>query len=575
SLLGATVDSQNRPVLTGGFSFNFGSAPVARFTDTGLPDTSFSDDGAALNVPFGILPGLFDVAVDAGDRPVAVGSSRGQFTEVGLNQDFPIVSRWLADGTPDPDFGIDGTVTIDTDLQFARLRSVAVLPNGEIIAAGEARDPNTPGNPQVAFVTRVSAAGVVLQPPTPLPIPANLPTFTDILPLSDGTFLLSGFDIQSPSPNGFSFLVKLDASGTPVSSYGVDGVLEIDTPVVTDAGVARLLPDPSGIFVVGNGRQPNGDRSNTVNILRLTPTGDIDASFGSGGYRIIQPSEDNDLLRDAISIGGSEQEPAELVVLLNRREGGEQSVLLRIDADNPVEELETQTDIFGSQLLDVGGGRVAVVGRLGGDYASFAVQLGQSQNLVGTSFDAEQAAVLALEFDGPVTLVGVTFDVISLGPLSVDPADFVAAADGNTLTFTYAPNGVVTPLPSGNFEATVAGITGFPVLVRFNFQAGDLDGDFDVDLTDAALLERNFGRTDDPVYTQGDLDYDGDVDLTDAALLERNFGASLVPFESGGARLFAGGPKSLFGGPLFDDDEDGRGFSGLADRPRGRRGLLR
>ncbi|MEM9771665.1 MAG: Ig-like domain-containing protein [Cyanobacteria bacterium P01_D01_bin.73] len=116
-----------------------------------------------------------------------------------------------------------------------------------------------------------------------------------------------------------------------------------------------------------------------------------------------------------------------------------------------------------------------------------------------------------------------------------------------------------TPLADGNYRVVfdtagltdAAGNTVSPVApLDFFVLAGDLDRDRDVDLTDAALLERNFGRIDNPLFSEGDIDYDGDVDLTDAALLERKFGTSLPPVDTSTASLFAG-PRSS--GRLIDD----------------------
>jgi len=53
---------------------------------------------------------------------------------------------------------------------------------------------------------------------------------------------------------------------------------------------------------------------------------------------------------------------------------------------------------------------------------------------------------------------------------------------------------------------------------------GDLDGDWDIDLTDLAQLLSNYGTTEGASYEDGDLDGDGDVDLTDLAALLSAYG---------------------------------------------------
>jgi len=55
---------------------------------------------------------------------------------------------------------------------------------------------------------------------------------------------------------------------------------------------------------------------------------------------------------------------------------------------------------------------------------------------------------------------------------------------------------------------------------------GDLDGDWDVDLSDLAQLLANYGMTGGATYEDGDLDADGDVDLSDLAALLAVYGTT-------------------------------------------------
>jgi hypothetical protein len=73
-----------------------------------------------------------------------------------------------------------------------------------------------------------------------------------------------------------------------------------------------------------------------------------------------------------------------------------------------------------------------------------------------------------------------------------------------------------------------------PVIVRAAFflnlcggpRAGDVDGDWDVDLTDLSTLLTNFGVSGNATRTMGDLDGDMDVDLADLSTLLTTFGAT-------------------------------------------------
>ncbi|MCC5830973.1 MAG: PEP-CTERM sorting domain-containing protein [Phycisphaeraceae bacterium] len=57
-------------------------------------------------------------------------------------------------------------------------------------------------------------------------------------------------------------------------------------------------------------------------------------------------------------------------------------------------------------------------------------------------------------------------------------------------------------------------------------EAGDVNGDLQVDIDDASVLLTNFGTTSGATWTDGDFNGDGAVDIDDASLLLGNFGTS-------------------------------------------------
>ncbi|MEM6313409.1 MAG: Ig-like domain-containing protein [Planctomycetota bacterium] len=182
-------------------------------------------------------------------------------------------------------------------------------------------------------------------------------------------------------------------------------------------------------------------------------------------------------------------------------------------------------------------------------------------------FDFEQTRSLTVTFSESVVRDDGTFVLRDVAGEPSTPADVQWLDDRRAIVSLPAEVG------NGDYRLDVAGVTDragnvlVPTTRDFFVLAGDLDRDRDVDLTDAALLERNFGRTDDPLFSEGDLDYDGDVDLIDAALLERNFGANLgTGLGTGLPRLVA--PQPMMRGPrLFADGPTVRGrlAAGLFD----------
>ncbi|HVZ23481.1 MAG TPA: hypothetical protein VG871_20555 [Vicinamibacterales bacterium] len=128
-------------ILIAGFSVHTGSSStdfsVARLMPNGDPDATFgpAHDGWAF-VAFdegGTLTDMANtIALDAQGRIIVAGfvdSSTGARTGV---------ARLLADGQPDPTFGTQGRVELDT---VAGAQNLVALPNGEIFTGGSSTTP--------------------------------------------------------------------------------------------------------------------------------------------------------------------------------------------------------------------------------------------------------------------------------------------------------------------------------------------------------------------------------------------------------------------------------------------------
>ena len=103
---GLTIDGAGRILVAGavGLAFPDGDFAVLRYTSAGELDPTFGADGIVSH-PFGERSGhASEVMEDAAGRIVAVGTGWN-----GTDQDVAL-ARFLADGTPDPTFGTNGTV---------------------------------------------------------------------------------------------------------------------------------------------------------------------------------------------------------------------------------------------------------------------------------------------------------------------------------------------------------------------------------------------------------------------------------------------------------------------------------
>lgn len=93
----------------------------------------------------------------------------------------------------------------------------------------------------------------------------------------------SGIPAIAPTPDGGaivvggSFLLALHADGSPVTSFGEDGLVDELSGLIG----ARALAD-GGVEAVGSGPGPD---SEDIEVLRLTASGERDQGFGSDGIR--------------------------------------------------------------------------------------------------------------------------------------------------------------------------------------------------------------------------------------------------------------------------------------------------
>ncbi|MCZ6690312.1 MAG: hypothetical protein O7H41_11955 [Planctomycetota bacterium] len=104
---GMVLDGQGRIVVAGLSSGPFTFAAVWRFTDSGVPDTTFGGQGFVLHaIPPGVFPSNQGeaVTIDASGRILSAG-----FTNAGVGSDL-VVWRFLDDGSLDPSFSSKGWV---------------------------------------------------------------------------------------------------------------------------------------------------------------------------------------------------------------------------------------------------------------------------------------------------------------------------------------------------------------------------------------------------------------------------------------------------------------------------------
>lgn len=314
---------------------------IARYLSNGDPDSTFGVHGKLVQS----VDVFSEVIYDALLQPDGKILVAGNIYDFAFEADY-IIGRYLPDGTPDPNFGDNGIVTLNFDSSFDLSRGIALQPDGKIIAAGFS---------SVDFISQVSAArllpggapdstfganGKVLQ------AVGDLGSFsTDVAVQPDGKLLLSGMTEDLDARD--IFVLRLQPNGMPDSTFGDNG-LRISSVSDNDDNSYALALEPNGhIFLAG--RSDNFEQAD-VTVLRYSPAGNLDPAFGSGGVVRTDNGSSYDqasamliLPDDAIVIGGYSRQEVTAPMYIN-------STLLRYQPDGRLDKTFGDAGILSNNL---------------------------------------------------------------------------------------------------------------------------------------------------------------------------------------------------------------------------------
>lgn len=265
----------------GFISGSFHGFLLARYHSDGTLDASFGSGGLVVT-GFGDrhYAGVGTLALQPDGRIVVAGSV---FFDPSIRV---ALARYTSDGVLDPTFGAGGTVVSDFGENLF-MRGMAFQPDGKIVVTAS---PNS-SLANIFLVARYTAGGV---PDAAFGEGGTVVTefagYTEPLALGvmpDGRIVVAG------GSGGDLALARYLADGRPDPSFGAAG------KVTTDLGgleaIYALALQPDGKVVVSGGMAILADhapdliavRGIVYGLARYTATGELDASFGTGGGRAL------------------------------------------------------------------------------------------------------------------------------------------------------------------------------------------------------------------------------------------------------------------------------------------------
>jgi uncharacterized delta-60 repeat protein len=284
-LFGTTVQS-NGDILAVGES-GVGSSPdllLARFTPSGALDHSFGSGG--------LVHGPAISGFGSLGRAVAV-QSNGQIVVVGEATDpsgtYPhgmLIERFNSNGGIDTTFGSHGVADVLTGASAGQGYAVAIQADGKIVATGAATAAGSDGTAPRVAVVRLKTNG-------------SLDTSfrgggTDVIDLgayssalavalqSNGDIVIAGS--QAPGLQVTNALIaRLTTTGTLDSSFGTGGAYAHQYAQGAASSTFNGVAIQSNGDIVAAGAATAGNTGADTIVVRFTSAGHQDGSFGSGG----------------------------------------------------------------------------------------------------------------------------------------------------------------------------------------------------------------------------------------------------------------------------------------------------
>ena len=267
----------------------------------GQLDVAFGAGGQRTMDLGGTYDWAYATAVQPDGRILAAGVTNARGT-----YDFA-VSRHLPSGALDPSFGENGVAISDFGNSWDWAHALALQPDGQIVVAGVSdrsgsRDfalarYTADGKPDQHF----GREGLVLTPVRPL----STDTVRSLAVQPDGNIVAAGVtfdDTATLRPHGDFMMARYTPRGELDPAFGVGGV-------VTTNFEAESYDEPYAVVLQRDGRVILGGTSNTgggvgrifgadnLALARYLPNGLIDPSFGQGGKVVLDAGSMQESIR--------------------------------------------------------------------------------------------------------------------------------------------------------------------------------------------------------------------------------------------------------------------------------------
>lgn len=268
------------------------SLGAMKLTTGGALDSAFDGDGVALFDVRGSADNAPSASLVLADGSVLFAEELRVTPRNSLAGALIAVTHLLSDGSRDPAFGTNGTVTVDLGQSASRAMSILQQPDGKILLAGEryflpAPDAaltgeavlarlNADGTLDTAFGTNGIATDRLFGPVFPLET-----NFQDMVLQPDGKIVVLSNGIDFLTGGAAIATSRYNADGTLDTTFAGDGRAELSIAALLNRFTTlELMPDGK-LLLAGT------DETNAFTFARLNADGTPDATFGVAGVKTL------------------------------------------------------------------------------------------------------------------------------------------------------------------------------------------------------------------------------------------------------------------------------------------------
>ncbi|MEI6407927.1 MAG: hypothetical protein WCR52_00970 [Bacteroidota bacterium] len=253
---------------------------VTRFFADGSVDPSYGYQGQKRIDILGLYDAPFASATQSDDKLLVAGNSYSN----DLNQNIAFVARLNIDGSLDETFGQNGIITFDLGDDEDIFYAIKVLADGKILLGGDTYDKNTSTSVDLLLI-RLNPDG---SPDTNFGnngiVKKNFylgfETIRSLQIQADGKIIAAGFQFINPAQRKIQ-VERFQVNGATDPSFGNNGVKIIDYGSGSD-NTAYSIAVQSDQKIIFCGAKGNAN-SSMLAVVRLLPGGSFDPDFGVNG----------------------------------------------------------------------------------------------------------------------------------------------------------------------------------------------------------------------------------------------------------------------------------------------------